>query len=287
MNESQYITNVTGETFQEEVIERSRRVPVLVDYWADWCGPCKMQGPVLTELLGEFAGGFLLAKVNTDEERALAQEHGIRSLPTMRLYKDGAMIEEILGAQTLATMRSLLERYVARPSDKAVENAIEAFRQGRTEQALETLAAAREADPGNHRIPLAYAELCLKTGRFDTAQATLDELPAELRETPEAARLQALITFASIAQTAPAREDLERRVREQPADTEARYQLAAHLVISGELPAAMDQLLAIIQHDREFRDDAGYKGLLGVFELAEDDAELVSEYRRKLFNSLH
>jgi putative thioredoxin len=205
----------------------------------------------------------------------------------MRLYKDGAVVEEILGAQTMATMRSLLARYVARPSDQAVESALEAFRQGRTEQALDLLATARDADPGNHRIPLVYAELCLNTGRFDTAQATLDNLPAEIRQTAEAARLQALVGFASVAQAAPAREDLERRVREQPADMEARYQLAARLVISGELQTAMDQLLAIIHRDRQFRDDAGHKGLLALFELAENDTELVSEYRRKLFNSLH
>jgi putative thioredoxin len=287
MNELQYITNVTSETFQAQVIERSRQVPVLVDYWADWCGPCKMQMPVLAELIKEHDGGFLLAKVNTDEERTLAREHGIRSLPTMRLYKDGEVVEEILGAQTMATMRSLLGRYVVRPSDQVVDNALAAYRQGQADEALAMLAAAREADPGNHRIQLAYADLCLKTGQPATAQAALDELPREILETAEAARLQALINFAGVAHAAPAREQLERRVQEQPADMEARYQLAAHLVMSGQLQAAMDQLLAIIQHDQQFRDDAGRKGLLAVFDLAENEVELVNDYRRKLFNSLH
>jgi len=287
MNELQYISNVTSETFQAQVIERSRQVPVLVDYWADWCGPCQMQMPVLAELIKELDGGFLLAKVNTDEEQTLAREHGIRSLPTMRLYKDGAVVEEILGAQTMATMRSLLERYVARPSDQVFDDALALYRQGQADEALVMLAAAREADPANHRIQLAYVDLCLKTGQLTTAQSALAELPREILETVEAMRLQALINFAGVAQAAPAREQLEQRILEQPADLEARYQLAAHLVMSGQMQGAMDQLLAIIQHNRQFRDDAGRKGLLAVFDLAENETELVNDYRRRLFNSLH
>ena len=287
MNEIAHITDVTAETFQAQVVARSHQVPVLVDYWADWCGPCQMQMPVLKKLVAEHAGSFLLAKVNTEEQKQLAREHGIRSLPTMRLFKDGEVVEEILGAQTESTLRALLDRYIARPSDALRLSALESWQQGDTETALSKLREAHAVDPDNPRIQLAVAEINLAQGELAVAEAALDALPREFQEEPDVIRLHALLNFARVIQDARPAEVLVQQLREQPSDTEARYQLAAHYVMADQLHAAMDELLHILQHDRKFQDDAGRKGLLAIFDLLGNEGELVNEYRRKLFNAMH
>jgi len=287
MNELQHIYDVTDESFETAVVARSHELPVFVDYWADWCGPCQMQMPVLKKLVEDYAGQVLLAKVNTEEQRTLAQDHGIRSLPTMRLYRDGTIVEEIIGAQTEATLRALLDRYVTRPSDKIRHEAQELIRQGHTAEALERLRTAAAADPDNHRIPLDQAALSLQLEDCDTAAALLDALPREIREEPEAVRLYALLAFARLARGAPSLDELEQRIDAEPADLQARHQLAARQVLADRPEAALRELLYILQHDRKFGDDAGRKGLLAVFDLLGNEGDLVAEYRRKLFNSLH
>jgi putative thioredoxin len=287
MNHLQHIYDVTDEDFQTAVVERSSQVPVLVDYWADWCGPCQMQMPVLKKLIEEHDGQVLLAKVNTDEQRGLARDHGIRSLPTMRLYKDGAVVEEILGAQTEATLRILLDRYVSRPSDQVRSTAMETYRQGNAADALRLLREARESDPDNHRIQLDYAAINLELGNISEAEATLDALPRDIRDEAEAVRLYALLGFARLAQDAPAAEELEARIHDKPDDIEARHQLAARHVLADQLEPAMQELLHILQQDRSYGDDAGRKGLLAVFDLLGNEGDLVADYRRKLFNSMH
>ena len=287
MSESPHISNVTQATFASAVVAASQQVPVLVDFWAEWCGPCQMQMPVLTKLVEEHAGNFLLAKVNTDEQRELAQAHGIRSLPTMRLYKDGEVVEEILGAQTESTLRVIIERHLSRPSDSARLAAHEAHRQGRTAEALAILQEALASDPENHRIHIDCAEMHLLLGQLDETESILDALPRDLREEADAVRLRALLGFARQAQDAPSVAELEQRLKAQPADSAARYQLAAQQVLSGQPEAAMKELLYLIQHDRHYGDDAGRKGLLAVFDLLGNEGELVSSYRRKLFNAMH
>jgi putative thioredoxin len=286
MNDSPYIHTVTSDTFQKQVIEASNAVPVLVDFWADWCGPCHMQMPVLVKLVGEYAGKFLLAKVNTDTERALAQEHGIRSLPTMRLYRNGQVVEEILGAQTESTLRALLDPYIERDSDKQCIAALDAHQQGRTEEAITLLRTAQEADPENNRVQFALVGLYLDAGRLDEAESLLNALPWVIQEEVEARKLRALLDFARIAEKAAPIEELERQRDNQPGDSQNRYRLAARYVLADRLQEAMDELLTIIQNDRSFGDDAARKGLLAVFELLDGEDELVTTYRRKLSSAM-
>jgi len=272
MNEIQNMVNVTLDTFQAQVIEQSQRVPVLVDYWAGWCGPCQMQMPVLQKLVEEYAG---------------AREHGIRSLPTMRLFRHAEVVEEILGAQTESTLRILLDRYIERESDKVRASAIEAFQQGRRDEALQMLQQARQEEPENHQLTLDYARLCLQAGRLEETEQLLAELPRDVRDETEAVQLRALLDFSEAALDAPPMEELERSIAANPDDMSLRYRLGAVHVLNDRMEAAMDAFMSILQRDREFRDDIGRRSLLAVFDILGNDSELVQRYRRQLFNALH
>ena len=281
------IVDVTDDTFQAQVIEQSHRVPVLVDYWADWCGPCQMQMPVLHKLVEEYAGKFVLAKVNTDEQRGLARDHGIRSLPTMRLYKNGELAEEILAAQTESTLRILLDRFIERESDRLREQAMETYQRGERESALQMLRAARQAEPDNHQLTLDYARLCLRERRLQDVDELLLTLPRDIRDEPEAVQLRALLDFALGAADAPPLSTLEQTLAGNPDDMQARYQLGASYVLNDRMEDALEAFMYILQHDRTFRDDIGRKSLLAAFVLLGDEGDLVNNYRRKLFTAMH
>ena len=287
MNTTENIFDVTSESFETEVIRRSQEVPVLVDYWADWCGPCQMQMPVLHKLVEEYAGKFVLAKVNTDEQRGLARDHGIRSLPTMRLYKNGELAEEILAAQTESTLRILLDRFIERESDRLREQAMETYQRGERESALQMLRAARQAEPDNHQLTLDYARLCLRERRLQDVDELLLTLPRDIRDEPEAVQLRALLDFALGAADAPPLSTLEQTLAGNPDDMEARYQLGASYVLNDRMEDALEAFMYILQHDRTFRDDIGRKSLLAAFVLLGDEGELVNNYRRKLFTAMH
>lgn len=287
MNELDNIIDVTNDTFQARVLEQSQRVPVLVDYWADWCGPCQMQMPVLRKLVEAYAGKFILAKVNTDEQRELARDHGIRSLPTMRLYKGGEMAEEILGAQTESTLRILLDKFIERESDTLRRQAMETYQRGEHEAALRMLSEARASEPENHQLTLEYATLCLQQGRLQEVDELLNALPHDIRGEPEALQLRALLDFATSVQDAPPLNVLEETLAGNPNDLEARYLLGASHVLNDRMEEALEAFMAILERDREFRDDLGRKSLLAVFELLGNQGELVNNYRRRLFTAMH
>ena len=287
MNELPLITDVSDESFEALVTERSQRLPVLVDYWADWCGPCQMQMPVLKKLVEDYNGGFALAKVNTDEQRQLARAHNIRSLPTMRLYRNGAMVEEILGAQTESTLRILLDRYVERASDTQRAQARELFAAGKVQAALALLQAAHQAEPDNHGLTLDYAALCFRAGDADEAGRLLDALPRDIRDEAGATRLRALLEFAAAVPADQSTAALESAVDARPGDSEDRYRLGCAYVMEDKYEQAADTFMHLLQHDRQFRDDAGRKALLALFSLLDESDERIADWRRRMLAALH
>jgi putative thioredoxin len=145
--------------FETEVIQKSFQMPVLIDFWADWCAPCNMLMPVLDKLAADYPGQLQIAKVNTDVERGLAQQHGIRSLPTLHLYRNGELVEEILGAQPESTLKMLVEAYLVRASDETLEQALACAAGGDRTRALQLLEQAWQEDPQNPRVPLELLRL--------------------------------------------------------------------------------------------------------------------------------
>lgn len=288
MAESRFVYDVTQANYQQLVIENSRHVPVLVDFWADWCGPCKMQLPVLLKLAEEYQGKFLLAKIDTDAERGLANLHNIRSIPTMKLFRDGAVVEEILGAQTESTLRTLLDKHVTRESDTVREQAARLAAAGDTDAALALLRKAAADDPDNPRAQLDYVRTALEAGLVSEAEQALESMPRDIRDSVEMRRYAALLDFAKRSGGGtPEGAQLEQRIAQNGDDLEARDLLAARLALAGDAEGALEQYLEILRRDRRYGDDAGRKGLLAVFELLGNGGPLVNRYRSQMFNLLH
>ncbi len=287
MNAAANILSVTQADFAEKVLAKSQELPVLVDFWADWCGPCHMLMPVLQRLVDAYAGGFVLAKVNTDQEQALAAQYGVRSLPTVKLFKDGAVVDEFMGVQSEQAIRELLDRHVQRASDEQRLAAREARQAGDAERALGILREALAADADNHAVRLELADLLLERGDAGQAREHIQALPHDKRQEPAAKALLAKAGFVEVAAAAPAVEPLASRLETDPGDLEARHGLAAHWALAGRYDAAMDQLLELMKRDRGFREDAGRQGLLAVFDLLGADDQRVRVYRSKMASLLY
>ncbi|MEA3413153.1 MAG: thioredoxin [Pseudomonadota bacterium] len=287
MSDSPYITNVTRDTFAQAVLQKSRKVPVLVDFWADWCGPCHMLMPVLAELVEAYKGEFLVAKVNSDEQQDLAAQYGVRSLPTVKIFRNGEVVDEFMGAQPESVVREIIDRHIQRESDKVFLKARAALDTGDTGQALALLEQAAGMDPDNAQIRIEWARVLLKNGDPEGATTQLDLLGPDDRDLPDARSLSAQMEFARSAADAPDTNELASRVSSVPDDLAARYGLGARRILEGDFEGGMEQFLEIMRRDRGFSDDAGRKALLCVFDLLGEGDERVKRFRSKMFAILH
>ncbi len=287
MSTSPYITDVTGTDFETAVVSRSRTTPVLVDFWASWCAPCKMLMPVLARLAEEYQGKVHLAKVDTDREQDLAARYGVRSLPTVKLFKNGVVVDEFLGVQPEQVIRNMISRHAFRPSDTLRIEAHRAIESGEKRLANDILRRALDIDPGNDQIRLDLSGLLLDDGRVAEAGQVLDGLSPTARSGPEAEAQRARLEIAQLAADSPAPEELEQLIAAKPEDNEARYRLSAHRVLQGNYDSALALQLDIVRRDRRFRDDGARKAMLTIFTLLGGKGELVKHYRTQLSLALN
>lgn len=282
-----HVREATEADFEQVVIEGSKRAPVIVDFWAPWCAPCRALGPVLEKLAAEYGGRFTLVKVNTDENPGLAADYGVRGIPNVKAFVDGELVDEFAGALPEAAVRGFIERVVPSPAEELRRQATALFAEsGDAARALELLERASRIDPADERVRIDRAAMCLELGRLEEARAALDSLAPLTRMEEPVKALAARLELAEGAARAGDLGALERRVAQSPADLEARLELANLYAARRRYREALDQLLEIVRRDRGFRDDIGRRTMLDIFTLLGRD-ELVDEYRRKLASALY
>ncbi len=281
------IHTVTAANFRDIVLAPSRSVPVLVDFWADWCQPCRVLMPILAKLVDEYGGKFVLAKVDTEQERDLAAHFAVRSLPTVKLFRNGQMVDEFLGALPEAEIRAFLDRHIPRESDAVLAKALQRAQQGDLRGAITMVRQAQAADPGNHRALFALARLQTVAGQLEAAEQALAQLPVGEQSKPEVTALRAQIGFERRLQGTPSAEQLTARLHTDPTDSEAQYQLAARKVLAKDYEGALDLLMTLMQRDRDYGGDAPRKAILEVFAILGGAGDLVKRYRTRMFNLLH
>src|SRR5690606_27708585 len=245
--------DVTTATFEQEVLEASKRLPVVVDFWAPWCSPCRTLGPTIEKVAADYVGRVKLVKVNTDENDDIAAVFNIRSIPNVIAFRNGRPVAQFIGAQPESQVRAFFERLLPSEAERL----------------------------------LAQAEQLLAEGRLDDAEKVLSAIKSapELAEQIDALRLR--IQYARLGASGEDEAALRERLAANPADHDARLALAGLLAAARRYRDAMEQLVEIVRRDRNWRDGEAKRQLLGLFTLASDDPQLVSEYRRKLGSALH
>lgn len=282
--------NATQANFENDVLKASLNTPVLVDFWADWCGPCKSLGPVLEKLAAEFNGAFTLAKVNADTEQALVGMFGVRSLPTVVMIKDGQIADGFAGALPEGEIRAFLAKFVEGPilladDTQAANQDAQATDNESPEQAIARLQKTLAADPDNSDLKLELATALMRTGDVKTVAAMFESLPSDSIDDPRAARLRLWLALAKELDNAPQEAELRSRIEQDPKDLAAHDLLGARLLLDGQAEPALEEFLRVLATDRAWNEGRARQRLLMAFQML-DDATLVGTYRRKMASLL-
>ncbi len=281
-----HVFDVDQQTFETDVLKASMDTPVLVDFWATWCEPCKTLGPMLEKLADEYNGAFRLGKVDVDTQQELAGMFGIKSIPTVVLVKDGQVLDGFTGALPEGQLREFLARHVQPLEAAPVEEVAADDTPAETSaQAVERLQLAIDAASDKPELKLELALALMRDGQHEAADAALKALPANLAIDARAVRLRSELDLAQALIDAPGSAELQQRVQTDGSDWAARDLLGVRLLLEGDAAEGLDQFLAILQHARDWNEGQGKKRLLAAFATL-DDAELVSRYRRKMASLL-
>ncbi|MCS6944949.1 MAG: thioredoxin [Sutterellaceae bacterium] len=286
--------DTTADRFTRDVIEASRERPVLVDFWAPWCGPCRALGPLLEKLERDYKGRFALVKVNSDENPQLSARFHVRSIPYVIAFVDGKPVDAFVGALPESQLRAFIDRLIPNPSELERRKAAQLVDAGQFAAAATALRAAIALDPDNDAARADLVTLLLDRmpeqpdeARLQEAEQVLAAVSRRHQNEPVFSALRTRLAALKESARLPGLAELQARVATAPDDLTARLQLAQRLIAQRQFEPALEQLLAIVERDRRFGDEIGRKTMLAVFEMLADQPELVARYRRRLSAALH
>ena len=283
------IKEVSEATFMQDVVEASKEKPVIVDFWAPWCGPCKTLGPQLEAAVKAANGAVTMVKVNVDDNQMIAGQMQVQSIPTVFAFSNGQPVDGFQGAVSASEIKAFVDRVVAAGGgepesglESAVASAEQMLSDGDFEGAIETFSAILEEDPSNLKSYVGLIKSHIAANDLDQAEAILNGAPLEISQSPEIETVHAQIELAKQARDAGPINELALLVEEKPNDNEARFKLAQALHGAGQVENAVEQLLELFRRDREWNDGAAKSQLFIIFEALEPNNEIVLNGRRKL-----
>lgn len=286
---SAHVFDATTADFQQTVLDASRGMPVVVDFWAPWCGPCRTLGPILEKLAEEYGGRFVLAKVNSDENQELSARYGVRGIPNVKAFVNGEMVDEFTGALPESGVREFLDGLIPSPADPLRREAAAAIARGEHQAARQLLERAIGLDPRNESALLDVAELDLTMGFEDEAREIVEGIAEKSKDQTRIAALRARLALAAASEGLDAAA-LAAQVTKDPANLEARLKLANAQAANGDYRAALENLLEIVRRNRKFQDEVGRKTMLTLFAMLgakPEHDDLVREFRLALGRTLN
>jgi putative thioredoxin len=272
----------SAQSFKDDVIDPSMQIPVIVDFWAPWCAPCKSLGPTLEKLEQAYGGRFKLVKVNSDDEQQLSAHFKVKSLPTVFAVVGGRIVDQFQGALPEGKIREFIDRLMPNPADIETDLAFQAIEAGDQPKAMDHAKKAISLDPRNDAARLLYAQLLLQANEPAAAQAQMDALSSQAKLDPQSIEIAQAIAAAVQANQLPPNPALEAKIAANPMDWSARLEMAQYCMEYKAWEQALTQLLEIVKKDRTFQEDIGRKKMIEIFDLASAQPDLVGAWRRKL-----
>jgi len=280
------VVDIDQSNAQQYLIDESFNRPVVVDFWADWCAPCKQLMPLLEKLADDYAGAFLLAKINADEQQGISQQLGVRSLPTVMVFKDGQPVDGFAGAQPETAVREMLQKHLPSPWDAKIAEATELLDQGDTSGAIALLRASWEESNKLLDITLAYAGALVEANRLDEAEEVLNEVRLVDRDALHE-QLMAQIELKREAGKSPEIEALESELSSDESNHAVRVRLAVQLTTGAHYRDALEHLLVVLRADRDWNNGEAKRLYLDTIASIGKGDPLAAEYQRKLFSLLY